>query len=99
MDYPLQRRKPTWRDSLYFEITINSLAACAIVMVMIPLMLAAFQSAVGFPATLRVSVGDIIKTTVQFVLLWGLPYVWMSFLALEKARLRMNGGSGRDWRV
>jgi hypothetical protein len=90
MDYPLPRRKPTWRDSLYLEITVNALAACVLVIVMIPLVLAAFQSAVGFPATLRVSVRDIVKTTVQFVLLWGLPYVWMSFLALEKARLRFR---------
>ena len=97
MDYPLQRRKPTWRDSLYVEITINALAACALVIAVIPPLLAAFQSSVEFPAALRVSIREIVTTTARFVLLWGLPYVWMSFLAIEKMRLRTDGDTNRSW--
>jgi len=84
MDYPLQRRKPTWKDSLYFRITVDTLAACAIVMVGVPPVLAAFQLMAGFTPTLRLPFGDIFTTTAQYVLLWGLPYVWMSFLAIER---------------
>jgi hypothetical protein len=90
MDYPLQRRKPTWKDSLYFTITVNALAACGIVIVAVPLVLIAVQSTADLPLTLRVSMWDVFKTTAQFVSLWGLPYLWMSFLAIERARMRFG---------
>jgi hypothetical protein len=91
-DYPLQRRKPTWKDSLYFRITMDTLAACAIVILVVPPVLAVFQLVVELPQTLRLSLWEVLKTTLQLVLLWGLPYVWMSFFVIEKTRMRYSVG-------
>lgn len=73
---------------------MDALAACAIVILVIPPVLGAFQLVVELPQTLRLSLWEVVKTTLQFVLLWGLPYVWISFLAIEKTRLRSSGGGG-----
>jgi hypothetical protein len=97
MDYPLKRRRSIWKDSLYLRLTIDALTACGIVMVVLPLVLVAFQFAVAIPPQLRVSIRDVLKTTGQFVFLWGFPYTWLSFLSIEKIQMRF--GSHRDFRL
>ncbi len=43
---------------------------------------------------LRFSAWEVFKTTIQVVFLWGLPYLWISFLVIEKTRLRFGGPRG-----
>ena len=90
MDFPLPRRKPTWRDSPWWQATEQSMISGAIMMLVASPIVAYMTPKVMRLANLEVDAlaiaGDLAKGGLLMM-----PYLWTYYFALERiARQRRD---------
>jgi hypothetical protein len=91
MDIPLPRRNPTWRDSIFWRATWQSLLSGAAMMALaLPL------TVVLAAQTLRLAHLPFHGLELARELAWGwllmMPYLWFYFFALERLNRQKPGG-------
>jgi hypothetical protein len=85
MDIPLKKRKPTWRESEYTRITVETLVAYMAVLVLSLPPVILFALKLHLWAELSADPEAFCKLILEMSL-WIIPYTWCYFLAIEKIR-------------
>ena len=90
MDFPLPRRKPTWRDSPWWLATEQSVISGAIMMLVASPIVAYMMPRIMRLANLQVDAYAIASDLAKGGLLM-MPYLWTYYFALERiARQRRD---------
>jgi hypothetical protein len=90
MDFPLPRRKPTWRDSPWWLATEQSMISGAIMMLLASPIMAYMTPKIMRLANLEVDALAIASDFAKGGLLM-MPYLWTYYFALERiARQRRD---------
>jgi hypothetical protein len=83
MDFPLPKRKPTWRDSTWWQATEQSvISGVLMTAVAFPLVIYLIPRIMGI-AHLDMDLHGIAREVAEGGLLM-LPYLWLYFFALER---------------